>query len=206
MRPGDYNPERIILDFYTSSSEPVNVGDLIKGPIVGAIDYSLSNYSYMIAVDRNTPLVVTHADSNQSAFEDQITIAAYNVQDLSYTQKAEKFKTLAQQIVEDLGAPDIISLEEIIKVGKTGDGSYIYRTLNLLIENISIVSNGKIQYSNLSIPDAGSDRNVAILYRTDRGLGFKGLSTGNPKDNVTVISRPSSFSQPRLDLPTGSGI
>ena len=190
LRPGDYNPERIILDFYTSSSEPVNVGDQIKGPIVGAIDYSLSNYSYVIAVDRNTPLVVTHADSSQSAFEDQITIAAYNVLDLSYTQKAEKFKTLAQQIVEDLGAPDIISLEEIMKVGKTGDGSYIYRTLNLLIENISIVSNGKIQYSNLSIPDAGSDRNVAILYRTDRGLGFKGLSTGNPKDNVTVIAGP----------------
>ena len=201
-RPGDYNPERIALDFFTNSSETVNVGDLIKGPIVGVIDYS--KYNYEIVVDKNTPLALTHDLSNsshdssydsnnsindnrtQSTAGDQITIAAYNVEDLSYNLKTKKFGTLAEQIVENLGAPDIIALEEIVGDNSTKDGSDIYKTLNLLTENVSIASNGKFHYSNISIPDKNSTMNVAILYRTDRGLAFRGLSTGNPRENVTV--------------------
>ena len=202
-RPRDYNPERIALDFFTNSSEAVNVGDLIKGPIVGVIDYS--KYNYEIVVDKNTPITLTHglgnssrdssSDSNdsiidnstQSAAGDQITIAAYNVEDLSYNLKTAKFGTLAEQIVGNLNAPDIIALEEIVGDNSTNDGSNIYKTLNLLAENISIASNGKFHYSNISIPDKNSTMNVAILYRTDRGLAFRGLSTGNPRENVTVI-------------------
>jgi len=202
-RPRDYNPERIALDFFTNSSEAVNVGDLIKGPIVGVIDYS--KYNYEIVVDKNTPITLTHglgnssrdssSDSNdsiidnstQSAAGDQITIAAYNVEDLSYNLKTAKFGTLAEQIVGNLNAPDIIALEEIVGDNSTNDGSDIYKTLNLLAENISIASNGKFHYSNISIPDKNSTMNVAILYRTDRGLAFRGLSTGNPRENVTVI-------------------
>ena len=203
-RPRDYNPERIALDFFTGSSGAVNVGDVIKGPIVGVIDYS--KYNYEIVVDKNTPLALTHGpsnssydssydgnnsinsnnDSTQSAAGDQITIAAYNVEDLSYNLKAKKFGTLAEQIVENLRAPDIIALEEIKGDNSTKDGSDIYKTLNLLTENISNASNGKFHYSNISIPDKNSTMNVAILYRTDRGLAFRGLSTGNPRENVTV--------------------
>jgi predicted extracellular nuclease len=209
-RPRDYNPERIALDIFTNSSEAVNVGDFIKGPVVGVIDYS--KYNYEIVVDKKTPLALTHGpgnssydsshdssyDSNnsindnstQSAAGDQITIAAYNVQDLSYNLKTKKFWTLAEQIVEDLGAPDIVALEEIKGDNSTKDGSDIYKTLNLLTENISIASNGKFYYSNISIPDKNSTMNVAILYRTDRGLSFRGLSTGNPRENVTVTRGP----------------
>ncbi len=205
-RPRDYNPERIALDFFTNSSEAVNVGDLIKGPIVGVIDYS--KYNYEIVVDKNAPLALTHDPSNssldisydnnnsindnrtQSAAGDQITIAAYNVEDLSYNLKTKKFGTLAEQIVENLGAPDIVALEEIKGDNSTKDGSDIYKTLNLLTENISIASNDKFHYSNISIPDKNSTMNVAILYRTDRGLAFRGLSTGNPRENVTVTQGP----------------
>jgi predicted extracellular nuclease len=209
-RPRDYNPERIALDFFTNSSEAVNVGDLIKGPIVGVIDYS--KYNYEIVVDKNTPLALTHGpsnssydssydgnnnnninsnnDSTQSAAGDQITIAAYNVEDLSYNLKTKKFGTLAEQIVENLSAPDIVALEEIKGDNSTKDGSDIYKTLNLLTENISVASNGKLHYSNISIPDKNSTMNVAILYRTDRGLAFRGLSTGNPRENVTVTRGP----------------
>ena len=188
IRPGDYNPERIALDFFTSSSEAVNVGDLIKGPIVGVIDYS--SYNYEIVVDKNTPLKVIHGDSVEQTSGDQISIAAFNVQDLSYNIKTKKFGILAQQIVENLSAPDIIALEEIVGDNSTKDGSDIYKTLNLLTENISIASNGKFHYSNISIPDKNSTMNVAILYRTDRGLAFRGLSTGNPRENVTVTLGP----------------
>lgn len=186
LRPGDHNPERIGLDFYASSPEPVNVGDVIRGPIFGAIHYS--DYNYRIVVDKNTPLAVTHGESDEQTAEAQNTIAAYNVHDLSYKDlKTKRFRTLARQIVEDLGAPDLIALEEIVGDNSTEDGSDIFKTLNLLTENISIVSNGKLCYRNISIPDKNSSMNMAILYRTDRGLSFKGLSTGNPGENVTLI-------------------
>lgn len=94
--------------------------------------------------------------------------------------------TLAQQIVEDLDGPDLIALVEIVGDNSTEDGSDIYKTLNLLTENISILSNGKLLYSNISIPDKNSSMNVVILYRTDRGLGFRGLSAGDPGENVTL--------------------
>lgn len=208
-KPCDFNPERIALDFYASSSEPVDVGDLIKGPIAGVVDYS--DYNFRIVVDKNTPPAISHVHvlgsrnifrnenrnenrngtGTQMAAGDQITIAAYNVLDLSSANLTTKrFERLAQQIVGDLGAPDIIALEEITGDGVKKDGSGIYRTLNLLTENISIVSNGQVQYGNISIPDKDSIMNVAILYRTDRGLGFKCLSTGNPAENVTIISGP----------------
>ena len=187
-RPRDYNPERIALDFFTNSSEAFNVGDLIKGPIVGVIDYS--KYNYEIVVDKNTPLKVTRGDSVEQTSGDQITIAAYNVEDLSYDTKTKKIGILTEQIIENLGAPDIIALEEIKGDNSTEDGSDIYKTLNLLTENISIASNGKFRYSNISIPDKNSTMNVAILYRTDRGLAFRSLSTGNPRENVTVIRGP----------------
>jgi hypothetical protein len=214
-KPCDFNPERIALDFYASSSEPVDVGDLIKGPIVGVLDYS--DYNFRIVVDENTPPAISHVHvpgsrsssrngnrngnrngtGTQMATGDQITIAAYNVLDLSSENLTTKrFERLAQQIVEDLGAPDIIALEEITGDGVKKDGSGIYRTLNLLTENISIVSNGHLQYSNISIPDKSSNMNVAILYRTDRGLGNKGLSTGNPGENVTIISGPHLLPNP----------
>lgn len=185
LRPGDHNPERIGLDFYSSSPESVNVGDVIIGPIVGVIHYS--DYNYRIVVDRNTPLEVTHGKSDRQTSRVQFTIATYNVHDLSYKDlKTKRFKTLAQQIVEDLDGPDLIALVEIVGDNSTEDGSDIYKTLNLLTENISIVSNGKLRYSNISIPDKNSSMNVVILYRTDRGLGFRGLSTGDPGENVTL--------------------
>ena len=221
-KPCDFNPERIALDFYASSSEPVDVGDLIKGPIAGVIDYS--DYNFRIVVDKNTPPAISHvhvlgsrsssrnenrnegmrigmAPAHQMAAGDQIAIAAFNVLDLSSENLTDKrFERLAQQIVNDLEAPDIIALEEITGDGVKRDGSGIYRTLNLLTENVSIVSNGQVQYGNISIPDKSSNMNVAILYRTDRGLGFKGLSAGDPGENVTVIARPPSF----VPIPAGS--
>ncbi len=210
-KPCDYNPERIAIDFYASSSEPVDVGDLIKGPIVGALDYS--DYNFRIVVDKNTPLAISHVNvlgsrsgsrngnrnytGTQMAAADQITIAAFNVLELSSVNLTTKrFEKLARQIVNDLGAPDIIALEEITGDGVKKDGSGIYRTLNLLTENISIVSSGQVQYSNISIPDKDSYMNVAILYRTDRGLGFKGLSAGNPGENVAVINGPHLLPNP----------
>lgn len=188
LRPGDQNPERIALDFFSDSSDPVNVGDRIAGPIVGVIGYSNRNYG--IIVDRNTPLKVTHSNSTLADVAENVTIATFNVENLAPKSGRTKFKMLAQQIVGGLGAPNIIALEEIMGDGSANDGSDIYKTLNLLALDIGNLSNGEVRYSNISIPDKTSDRNIVILYRTDKGVSFQGLSAGDPTGAVAVISGP----------------
>lgn len=48
IQPGDFNPERIIIDDAIVTSEPqVNVGDRFEGSIVGVIDYSFSNFKFL---------------------------------------------------------------------------------------------------------------------------------------------------------------
>jgi uncharacterized protein len=187
-RPGDYNPERIMLDFFADSSEPINVGDRIAGPIVGVMSYSNNNYK--IIVDKDTPLNVIHANTSKKAVTDELTIATFNVENLAPNSGTNKFKMLAEQIVDKLGAPDIIALEEILGDSSAGDGSGIYKTLNIMSQEIKNISGGKIQYFNISIPDKTSAQNIAILYRTDRGLIFKAFPAGNPTTSVSVIDGP----------------
>jgi predicted extracellular nuclease len=188
LRPGDYNPERIMLDFFADSSDPINVGDRIKGPIVGVMSYSNNNYK--IVVDKDTPLNVIRTITSKRSVADELTIATFNVENLAPKSGTNKFKMLAEQIVNKLGAPDILALEEIIGDGSAKDGSDIYKTLNILSQEIKNISSGKIQYINVSIPDKTSNQNIAILYKTDRGLTFQGLPVDNPTTNVSIIDGP----------------
>lgn len=193
-RSGDYNPERIMLDFFADSSEPVDVGDRISGPIVGVVSYSNNNYK--IIVDKDTPLNVIRTNTSKKVVTDELTVATFNVENLAPISGTNKFKMLAEQIVNKLDAPDVIALEEILGDGSANDGSGIYKTLNLLSQEIKNISGGKIQYFNISIPDKTSAQNVAILYRTDRGLIFKALPAENTTTSVSVIDGPHLLPNP----------
>jgi hypothetical protein len=106
---------------------------------------------------------------------------------------------LAEQIVNNIGAPDIIALEEIMGDGSAKDGSDIYKTLNTLIQNIKTVSNGMVQYSNISIPDNNSDRNIAILYRIDGNLSFKRVVSRNCCNFVAALYTTIITPRPSID-------
>lgn len=48
VQPGDFNPERIIIDDAIISSEPqVDVGDQFNGSITGVIDYDFGNFKLL---------------------------------------------------------------------------------------------------------------------------------------------------------------
>ncbi len=116
IQPGDFNPERIIIDDALISSEPqVNVGDTFNGAIVGVLDYSFSNFKLLNtqALPTVTSGGLQREVTNLTAGANQLTVATFNVENLDPSDGATKFNALASAIVNNLKAPDILNLEEI---------------------------------------------------------------------------------------------
>jgi uncharacterized protein len=106
------------------SNPEVNVGDVFTGATVGPIDYSQFGGYFIAATTLGTvqnnhlaPVVATKPAKKQ------LSIATYNVENLAPSDPASKFQALAQGIVTNLAAPDIIAVEEVQdNDGATDDG------------------------------------------------------------------------------------
>jgi hypothetical protein len=106
------------------SNPEVNVGDVFSGPTVGPVDYSEFG-GYVIAATQlgsvqsgNLQKVVATPQTKK-----QLAIATYNVENLAPTDPQSKFDALAQGIVHNLSAPDIVAVEEVQdNDGATDDG------------------------------------------------------------------------------------
>jgi predicted extracellular nuclease len=106
------------------SNPEVNVGDVFTGATVGPIDYSQFGGYFIAATTLGTvqnnhlaPVVAT------GPAKKQLSIATYNVENLAPSDPASKFTALAQGIVTNLAAPDIIAVEEVQdNDGATDDG------------------------------------------------------------------------------------
>ena len=96
------------------SDPEANVGDVFTGATVGPIDWSDFG-GYLIAATQLgdvaahglTPTVAT----KQAA--DQLSVATYNVENLAPGDPADKYSRLAQGIVTNLAAPDVVTVEEV---------------------------------------------------------------------------------------------
>ncbi|PZD71856.1 Trifunctional nucleotide phosphoesterase proteinYfkN [Acaryochloris thomasi RCC1774] len=125
---GDQNPERVQIQFDpTISGEEIppalNVGDQL-GDVTGVVGYSFGNFEVNVTGPVNvvTPGGLEQEVTTLTGSEDQLTIASYNVLNLTSTAAVEDDVTdpdarqrslLAEQIVANLGSPDIIALQEI---------------------------------------------------------------------------------------------
>jgi uncharacterized protein len=92
-----------------------NVGDYFVGPICGPMDYNRYGGYTIMANTMGTlksggikPQMVGKAGS-----EDELSLATYNVENLSPVDSDAKFARLGKGIVVNLGSPDIVALEEI---------------------------------------------------------------------------------------------
>lgn len=116
MRPGDDNPERVIVSGRLGGRLPeAKVGDLIAQDLPGLVDFAFGNYRLLAT---GPPLEVKAKLQNleQTLFlgdEHTLTIATFNVENLSARDDEARFEQLARQIVVHLKAPDILALQEI---------------------------------------------------------------------------------------------
>jgi|GEM_PF-116254 len=190
IAPDDFNPEKVQIDFDDDVlpgivTPDMNVGDLL-GDVTGVISYDFGNFQINPTVQ---PVVVTPGELEPEATDlignlDQLTVASYNVLNLDPndadgdTDVADgRFATIADQIVSNLGSPDIIGLQEIQDgSGSTDDGVLsAFDTLSLLAEAIEAAGGPAYQAidntfiaDNLSGGQPGANIRTAFLYNEQR--------------------------------------
>jgi predicted extracellular nuclease len=211
IRPNDYNPERIMIDDKLEETPFVNMGDMADKPIVGVMDYDFGFYKIQLTSNVNfisgklkpqTPL--------QPANNEQLRIVSYNVLNLSAVEP-QRIAVLADQILNQMGIPDIIGLQEI----QDNDGSEgrqavsADQTYQGIID--AIVDLGGPRYDYLDIdPIPGTDGGIPLgnirqgfLYRMDRGLSLANAPAGEAKKPVEVSDNNGvpelSFNPGRID-------
>jgi predicted extracellular nuclease len=155
ISPDDFNPERIQIqidsDLLPSFAPEVNVGDRL-GNVTGVVSYSFGNFE--VLATEKFPLISGELQPETTDLigtADQLTIATYNVlnldpkveeSSLTEGQAGEvdddlgegRFAAIANQIVNNLKAPDIIALQEVqdsdgAEQTEVTDATLTYQTL-----------------------------------------------------------------------------
>ncbi|MBD2177503.1 SdiA-regulated domain-containing protein [Pseudanabaena sp. FACHB-1998] len=196
ISPTDFNPERIQIDIdngvFDFALPNVNVGAKI-GDVTGVVGYNFGNFEIIpteafgsnIVASTLQPEVTTLTKSS-----DTLKVATYNVLNLDPQLETGvaagdidndiangRFATIAQQIVNNLGTPDIIGLQEIQdNSGAQNDGvTSASLTLQTLVNAIAAAGGPTYKFidntfitNNASGGQPGANIRTAFLYNDDR--------------------------------------
>jgi len=206
----DFNPERVQLDDILNAGLPtLNVGDT-SAAITGVMHYSYGAYELL---PLETP-TFTSADLDREFTSlpydsDRLTVANYNVENLDPNDDDENsagsgcpdadvanghFSDIADQIVNHLGGPDIVALQEIQDNSGCVDDGVVASDVTLATLVQAIADAGGPSYQAFDITPAndstggmpgGNIRN-AYLYNPDRVALVPGtLGAGGSTDAAT---------------------
>ncbi|HEY4687829.1 MAG TPA: lamin tail domain-containing protein [Anaerolineae bacterium] len=207
VRPGDFNPERLILDDALMPLPAVSVGDTFLAPIVGVMDYSLGNFKLLITAPPVSAPGGLVAETATGPAANQLSVAAFNVENLDPGDEAAKFTALADQIVNHLRAPDIIALEEVQdNSGASDDGTVDARlTYTRLITAILSAGGPGYEYRDIAPVDGqdggepGGNIRQGFLFRPDRAT-FVDRPGG---DATTAVTATLGISGTQLSISPG---
>jgi uncharacterized repeat protein (TIGR01451 family) len=216
IREGDFNPERIAVANANLPSPPdVDVGDLFPGAITGTIEYddnqSTGNFYLVNANPLNaTPGGLIAETTSLAATDDELTVASFNVYNLDPTDTTEKFSALADQIVNNLGAPDIIGMQEIQdNNGDTNDGTVdASLTWSTLITAVQNAGGPTYEYRDIAPENnqdggaPGANIRVGFLFNPNRvTLVERGVATATTATTPTTGTSgvELTFSPGRVD-------
>lgn len=227
----DVNPERIEIDFGKALTDLGDFDPTIPqgsslGDVTGIFSYAGTVYELL----PTEPITVTRNDlqpevSKLAGSDTELAIAAYNVLNLDPNDGAAeggdndiadgRFDVIANQIINNLNAPDIIALQEIQDndgAADEGGATDVFAadvTLQLLVD--TIVANGGPAYEFLDNPFIADDTNggegggnirTAFLYNPER-VDFVEDSLRPATDPATqqdAISGNNVFENSRIPL------
>jgi VCBS repeat-containing protein len=121
LSAGDFNPERIQIDSLNASPVHYTQGDHVAS-VTGIVNYSFDHYEVLTDSDPAIlqPSTLARETTSLIGDADHLSIASYNVENLDFSDA--KYDILAHDIVFNLGAPDIVALQEIQDDNGTGTG------------------------------------------------------------------------------------
>ncbi|MEM9782295.1 MAG: choice-of-anchor I family protein [Pseudomonadota bacterium] len=186
---GDLNPERIqiqydaFFDLLPEGFIPpdLDVGDDLSD-ITGVVGYAFGNFEINVTAEFlvETPTANETEVTEIAAGDDNLTVATYNVLNLTANEAdgdADQILLLAQQIVNNLGSPDILALQEIQDdSGVTDDGTLTAEaTLQALVDAIAEAGGPAYSFRSAVVDEDGENGGVpggnirnAFLYNEDR--------------------------------------
>lgn len=205
----DPNPERIILNMNDSNQQEINVGARLIYPVTGILDYSYGNFKVntfgQVEFENGNPIITTI-----DADEDYLSIASYNVNNLSRFDENARFRNLARKIIKTMDSPDIIILHEILDdSGIEDDGTVTAElTIKKIVDVISDAGGPVYSYVQRDPLDGhdggitGGNIRSVILYREDKGISLAeddlpDLLRSNPE---VIGTTESAFSGARKPL------
>ncbi|MDT7934863.1 MAG: PEP-CTERM sorting domain-containing protein [Sphingomonadaceae bacterium] len=166
----DYNPTRVLVNPQVTQASGnqrlANVGDTLS-TVTGVVTYDFGNFR--VIPDANPTLTSGGLQKEVTTItgaSNRFTYASYNVENLQ-TNETSRFADLAGQIVNRLGRPDVLGIQEI--VADTGNNPQ--QTLQNLVNALNAVSGVGTQYAFAFLPVQGSVDNrivSAYLYNTSR--------------------------------------
>lgn len=195
------NPERIVLDARVAGRFPsASIGDRFDGVVTGVVDYAFNHYRFVVTSE--LPALVAEAQPPEvtrlEGTADRLTIATYNVLNLSAKNPAKRFEDVARTIAVNLGAPDVIGLQEMQDDSGPEDDGVVTatETFRKLIE--AIVAAGGPRYEFRQIDPANNE---------DGGQPGGNIRVGflvNPA-RVTFVDRGSAGAKDATAVETSEG-
>jgi endonuclease/exonuclease/phosphatase family metal-dependent hydrolase len=211
--PGDFNPERIQID---GDGISVDAGATLED-VVGIVSYGFGEYEIVPVGTLDVKTASTLAPTVTSLVNSEVSvlIGSYNVLNLEVVDdlKTGRFALIAQHIVTNMGAPDILGLQEVqdndgVSGGTGSTVTSASLTLQAIIDEINLISSN-FDYQFVDNTLIGDDTNggqpggnirVAFLYNANR-VSYDESSLNavvDPVDQQTNSANP--FYRSRLPL------
>jgi predicted extracellular nuclease len=161
LKVGIPSPLRIMVNDQLMSPPPnLSVGEIFSSGFDAILHYTYGNYK-LLNLEPLPPVIGTAAEAEKTSLrgdKERLTIATFNLENLSSRSSDEKFKRLAAAIADNLGSPDIIAVQEVQdNSGPEDDGTVRSDvTLSRLVRAIEVA--GGVSYDVRSIdPEDGAD-------------------------------------------------
>ena len=216
VRPGDFNPERFILDGEAGSATPLaHTGDVLES-VTAVAHYSFGNFKYFVTSTPDVRLSTIRREVTQAPRKDELAVASMNVENLDPTDPPDKFEELARILVTNMKSPDIVAVEEVqdnngaaAGDGTSPTGTDASQTYEEFIAAIAAVGGPEYEFRQINPAynqDGGEQSGnirVGFLFRTDRGLAFVDRPGGDATTPTAVVDTPDgaelSLSPGRID-------
>jgi endonuclease/exonuclease/phosphatase family metal-dependent hydrolase len=152
------NPQRVIVDDRLVAEPPhLNIGDSLAAPVEGILHYSYGSYKLL----NTEPLPevgsggLTREQTSLTGDASHLTVVSFNLENLSAVSEGKKFERLAAIVAENLGAPDIVAVQEVQDdTGPEDDGTVTAaRTLEMLVEAIERVGGPRYEVRSIDPQD-----------------------------------------------------
>jgi hypothetical protein len=178
LEPGDDTADRLLVDDDLQRGPRSRVGDRLAGPLTGVLDLSFG--AWQVLVTEPWPDVVRGelAPETTSLVREpgQLTLAAFNVENLSAVSPQLKLDRLAKIIADHLAGPDLVALQEVQDdTGPKDDGVVSAAlTLGRLVDAIAAAGGPRYEWRQIDpANDAdggqpGGNIRVALLFDPTR--------------------------------------